>query len=103
MFKNKKGQSTVEYIVLVTAVIAAVYVFSTGTFKDKLNESMGTTTNQITNMTNRMAAGTAGSDPVDETNPSGIKTEVTDSTDDAQACLPGKTFDATVGHCVVSQ
>ena len=40
--KNKKGQSTVEYILLVTAVVAVMIVFTTGVFKTQLNSAVNT-------------------------------------------------------------
>jgi|GEM_PF-1659999 len=57
MFRNRKlqgpransGQSTVEYIVLVTAVIAVVILFMNngGTFRQKINNVYDETTNGI--------------------------------------------------------
>jgi uncharacterized protein (UPF0333 family) len=94
MFKSRKGQSTVEYIVLVTAVIGAAIIF-TATMKSKVQDSVGNTAEQITNMTKRYqnsvketAAGTV-------TNPSNINTPAT-----ASECLTGKHFDAASGGCV---
>ena len=43
MLKNKKGQSTLEYIILVTAVVAVLLVFlapGTGVFSKTLNGSL---------------------------------------------------------------
>ena len=42
--KNKRGQSTVEYILLVTAVVGVMIVFTTnknGVFQTKLNSVLG--------------------------------------------------------------
>jgi hypothetical protein len=58
MFRNRKtkasrynsGQSTVEYIVLVGAVIAAILLFfgaNGGPFKSKINATYGVLTNEI--------------------------------------------------------
>ncbi len=55
----RKGQSTVEYIVLVTAVLSVAILFltsSTGPFQSKLNSSLSTVTNSMTNMANRLGS-----------------------------------------------
>ncbi len=58
MLKNKKGQSTLEYIVLVTAVVAALLVFlgPSGIFQSRLTNSLDITTNSMENMAARFAA-----------------------------------------------
>ncbi len=50
MFENKKGQSTLEYIILIAAVIACVFVFMgpMGIFRSRLNESYEAATNSMT-------------------------------------------------------
>jgi len=51
--KNKRGQSTVEYILLVTAVVAVMIVFATtqnGGFQSQLNTTLTTVTNTMSNM-----------------------------------------------------
>ena len=48
--KNKRGQSTVEYILLVTAVIAIIIVFTTGMFKTQLNTAVNTAAQDMNNM-----------------------------------------------------
>jgi uncharacterized protein (UPF0333 family) len=48
--KNKRGQSTVEYILLVTAVVAVMIVFATnknGGFQSQLNGVLGTAANEM--------------------------------------------------------
>jgi len=49
--KNKKGQSTVEYILLVTAVVAVMIAFvtstKTGGFQATLNSALGTASEDI--------------------------------------------------------
>lgn len=52
--KKKKGQSTVEYIILVAAVVAALIVFLPGTFKTAFNKTLSTGTNGMTDMANRL-------------------------------------------------
>ena len=46
--KNKKGQSTVEYILLVTAVIAVIIVFVNGQQKGSFQQTLNSTLNQAT-------------------------------------------------------
>ncbi len=40
MFRNRKGQSTVEYILVATAVIAVIIAVSKGSFTTKLNNTL---------------------------------------------------------------
>lgn len=58
VYKNfKSGQSTVEYIVLVSAVIAVAIAFLNGPnsmFRSKLEGSMNQMANQMQNVTNRL-------------------------------------------------
>ena len=45
--KNKRGQSTVEYVLLVTAVLAVIIAFVTsnkGAFQTQLNQTLNTAT-----------------------------------------------------------
>jgi len=58
--KNKRGQSTVEYVLLVTAVVAVMIAFSTGSnssFKTQLNSAL----NSVASDMNTMASSLAGS------------------------------------------
>ena len=51
--KNKRGQSTVEYILLVTAVLAVIIAFVAGNgsvFKNNLNSTYTTATNDINSL-----------------------------------------------------
>jgi competence protein ComGC len=52
--KKKKGQSTVEYIILVAAVIGAILVFVPTTFKNAFNSTLATGTNGMQNMAGRL-------------------------------------------------
>jgi len=53
-----KGQSTVEYILLVTAVVAVIILFTTGNnspFQQRLNSVFNTTTQGMLNVANVLA------------------------------------------------
>ena len=54
---KRKGQSTVEYIILVAAVLAALIVFLApgGIFSRSVNETFVSGTNGMTDMANRLA------------------------------------------------
>jgi uncharacterized protein (UPF0333 family) len=52
---KKKGQSTVEYIILVAAIIAALIIFLPGTFRTAYNKTLISATNGMENMANRLA------------------------------------------------
>lgn len=52
--RKKKGQSTVEYIILVAAIIGALIVFLPGTFKDAYNATLRSGTNGMQNMADRL-------------------------------------------------
>lgn len=59
MLKNRKGQSTVEYIILVTAVIAVIIFFvvkKDSPFQTVLNETLTTTTQDMVNMAHKIDA-----------------------------------------------
>ena len=45
--KNKRGQSTVEYVLLVTAVIAVIIAFTTGTGSNTLKSQLNTTLSTV--------------------------------------------------------
>lgn len=62
MFKNlhqrkKKGQSTIEYIIVVTGVIAVIILFfgPTGPFRTAYNSTMQYGTNGMDTMANRLS------------------------------------------------
>lgn len=54
---KKKGQSTVEYIILVAAVLAALIIFLRpgGIFHTAVNETFVSGTNGMTTMANRLS------------------------------------------------
>ena len=54
--RKKKGQSTVEYIILVAAVIGALIVFLPGTFKTAYNTTLTDGTTGMTDMAGRLSA-----------------------------------------------
>ncbi|MBI3601833.1 MAG: class III signal peptide-containing protein [Candidatus Omnitrophica bacterium] len=54
---SKKGQSTIEYILLVTAVVAVVIFLTTGQnsmFQQRLANTINITTNGMETMANRL-------------------------------------------------
>ncbi len=55
--KKKKGQSTVEYIVLVAAVLGVILVFlgPSGVFQKAFNSILGTGTGSMLNLSNRLS------------------------------------------------
>ena len=55
--RSHKGQSTVEYILLVTAVVGVVILFTTGkssVFSQRLNSVFNTTTQDMLNVASRL-------------------------------------------------
>jgi uncharacterized protein (UPF0333 family) len=57
LIKKKKGQSTVEYIILVTAVIAVIIFFvvnDSSPFRSKMNQTLGNATDAMVNMAQRL-------------------------------------------------
>ena len=66
MFRKTRGQSTVEYILLVTAVIGVMIFFLTNKnsgLQGKLNSTLDTASNSIGNMSSRLDKSHEGSDP----------------------------------------
>jgi len=53
--RKKKGQSTVEYIILVAAIIGALIIFLPGTFRSAYNATLTSGTNGMENMAERLA------------------------------------------------
>lgn len=57
LIKKKKGQSTVEYLILVTAVIAVIILFlntNNSIFRRTLNSAYDQGTNSMVNMSQRL-------------------------------------------------
>ncbi|MEI6437124.1 MAG: class III signal peptide-containing protein [Candidatus Omnitrophota bacterium] len=57
MLKNKRGQSTLEYIILMTAVVVAIVAFlvSPGSpFKSSLNKTLNTTTGAMETVSGKL-------------------------------------------------
>ncbi|OGX37818.1 MAG: hypothetical protein A3C36_05865 [Omnitrophica WOR_2 bacterium RIFCSPHIGHO2_02_FULL_52_10] len=52
--RKKKGQSTVEYIILVAAIIGALIIFLPTTFQDAYNATLRSGTNGMENMADRL-------------------------------------------------
>ena len=55
--RKKKGQSTLEYILLVTAVILVLLWFLTGSgspFRERYNDTLDAATNGMLNMAQRL-------------------------------------------------
>ncbi len=53
--KKKKGQSTVEYIILVAAIIGALIIFLPTTFRTAFNAALISGTNGMENMADRLS------------------------------------------------
>jgi uncharacterized protein (UPF0333 family) len=61
---NNKGQNTVEYLLLITAVVAVVVLFSVGNnspFQQRLNSVFNTTTQDMLNVASRLQDNAANS------------------------------------------
>lgn len=54
--EKNRGQSTLEYILLVTAIIAIVVTFQTGVFKTRVNTTIDLATNGMVDMAKRLGA-----------------------------------------------
>ena len=67
MFRKTKGQSTVEYILLVTAVIGVMIFFLTNKdagIQNKLSNTLNTASDSIGNMSDRLDRSHAASNGV---------------------------------------
>jgi hypothetical protein len=54
--RKKKGQSTVEYIILVAAVIGALIIFLPGGFNTAYQATLNSGTNGMQNMAGRLSS-----------------------------------------------
>ena len=54
--RKKKGQSTIEYIILVAAVIAALLIFLPGAFTTAFENTLEQGTNGMEDMANRLSS-----------------------------------------------
>ena len=52
--RNKRAQSTVEYVVLVAIVISVILAFVGGPFRGAYNATLEQATNGMTDMANRL-------------------------------------------------
>jgi len=59
--KNKRGQSTVEYILLVTAVVAVMILFAANQNKGGFQDTLNATLNQASQDMNSMSGVLVGS------------------------------------------
>ncbi len=65
MFNKRKGQSTVEYIILVTAVVSVAILFlvnPNSPFQKKVGSSLNSVTSQMNVMADRLSRTTEGDD-----------------------------------------
>ena len=65
MFNKRKGQSTVEYIILVTAVVSVAILFlvsKDSPFQKKVGGSLNAVTDQMNIMADRLKDSTKGDD-----------------------------------------
>ncbi len=70
--KTKSGQSTVEYILLATAVIGAMIFFTTGNnsaLQGRLGNTLNSATDSIGNISNRLSKSQEGSNTSVDTPP----------------------------------
>ncbi len=52
--RNKRAQSTVEYVILVAIVISVILAFTNGVFKTAFNSTLQQATNGMEDMANRL-------------------------------------------------
>ncbi len=57
MMKARKGQSTLEYVIILTAIIGVVIVFAGGVLKNKTKSSLEHVANEMDNQTQRITFG----------------------------------------------
>ncbi|MDP3142572.1 MAG: hypothetical protein Q8N14_01310 [Candidatus Omnitrophota bacterium] len=54
MRQNKKAQSTLEYIIVLAVIIAAVIAFATTTFKSKYSHALGNVAENMVDVVGRI-------------------------------------------------
>jgi uncharacterized protein (UPF0333 family) len=54
MRQNKKAQSTLEYIIVLAVIIAAVIAFATGTFREKYGNALGNLAENMVDVVGRI-------------------------------------------------
>ncbi|MFZ5800493.1 MAG: hypothetical protein ACOY3D_03825 [Candidatus Omnitrophota bacterium] len=54
MKRSRKAQSTLEYVIVLAAVIAAIIVFATGTFSTRLENGLNSVANSMENVIERI-------------------------------------------------
>lgn len=54
MWKKSKGQSVLEYVIILAIVIAAIVAFSKLTLEQKIKDSLEHAANEMEEMTNRI-------------------------------------------------
>jgi len=70
--KNKRGQSTVEYVLLMTAVVAVIIAMVTSNksgFQGQLTNTINSAVGTIGSMSDRLAVSEPGSGPSNATAP----------------------------------
>ncbi|MCM8790025.1 MAG: hypothetical protein NC916_03300 [Candidatus Omnitrophica bacterium] len=53
MLKKRNGQSVLEYVIILSIVIAAIVLFAQGTLKTKVGESLNKAADEMVNMMNK--------------------------------------------------
>ncbi len=94
--KRQKGQSTVEYIVLVTAVIVIIIAFvvsPAGPFATRMNKSLDTVTNAAEVKANDLVAAQVGFTVTP------VATDIITNKADQGLCTGGKSFDPATNNC----
>ncbi len=57
MFRKRKGQSTLEYITVFAAIVAAILIFAYGALKPAVKNVLDASATRITNATGNFTAG----------------------------------------------
>ena len=54
MRRNRKGQSTLEYVIVLAVIITAMITFAGGAFKQRLSNALDTATNSMEGVVGRI-------------------------------------------------